>query len=118
MIRIGWMRYPVLHLLITIILIFPEDQKYHLFCGFTYRKEEGVLLETYNEEMRMRFDVSHWMLNDMLKVNFNMVKTFHKNGPIDAAGLGIYRQAIMRNPTEPIWNEDGTFTRICRKLLL
>ena len=34
----------------------------------------------------------------MLKVNFNMVKTFHKNGPIDAAGLGIYRQAIMRNP--------------------
>ena len=27
MIRIGWMRYPVLHLLITIILIFPEDQK-------------------------------------------------------------------------------------------
>ncbi len=29
--------------------------------------------------------------------------------PIDAAGLGIYRQAIMRNPTEPIWNEDGTF---------
>lgn len=57
----------------------------------------------------MRFDVSHWMLNDMLKVNFNMVKTFHKNGPIDAAGLGIYRQAIMRNPTEPIWNEDGTF---------
>lgn len=57
----------------------------------------------------MRFDVSHWMLNDMLKVNFNMVKTFHKNGPIDAAGMGIYRQAIMRNPTEPIWNEDGTF---------
>ena len=78
-------------------------------ADFTYRKEEGVLLETYNEEMRMRFDVSHWMLNDMLKVNFNMVKTFHKNGPIDAAGLGIYRQAIMRNPTEPIWNEDGTF---------
>ena len=77
-------------------------------ADFTYRKEEGVLLETYNEEMRMRFDVSHWMLNDMLKVNFNMVKTFHKNGPIDAAGLGIY-QAIMRNPTEPIWNEDGTF---------
>ena len=30
----------------------------------------------------MRFDVSHWMLNDMLKVNFNMVKTFHKNSAI------------------------------------
>ena len=111
MIRIGWMRYPVLH--------FTHNHNFNIFrrikksttysADFTYRKEEGVLLETYNEEMRMRFDVSHWMLNDMLKVNFNMVKTFHKNGPIDAAGLGIYRQAIMRNPTEPIWNEDGTF---------
>lgn len=78
-------------------------------ADFTYRKEEGVILETYNEEMKMSFDVSHWMLNDMLKVNLNMVKTLHKNGPIDAATAGIYRQAIMRNPTESIWNEDGTF---------
>lgn len=78
-------------------------------ADFTYRKEEGVILDTYNEEMKMSFDVSHWMLNDMLKVNFNLVKTLHKNGPIDAASAGIYRQAIMRNPTEPIWNEDGTY---------
>lgn len=78
-------------------------------ADFTYRKEEGVILDTYGEDIKMTFDVSHWMLNDMLKVNFNMVKTYHKNGPIDAAGVGIYRQAIMRNPTEPIWNEDGTY---------
>ncbi|WP_291861448.1 TonB-dependent receptor [Marinilabilia sp.] len=77
-----------------------------------YRKEEGVIIDTYNEEMRMSFDVSHWMLNDMLKVNLNMVKGLHENSATNANDNGasnIYRQAIVRNPTEPIWNEDGTF---------
>lgn len=60
------------------------------FVDFMYCKEEGVLFEIYNEEMRMRFDVFYWMLNDMLKVNFNMVKIFYKNGLIDVVGLGIY----------------------------
>ena len=75
---------------------------------FTYRKEEGVILNTYNESMKASFDVSHWMLNDMLKVNLNIVKSRRENGPIDAAAMSVYRQAIHRNPTEPIYNEDGT----------
>ena len=54
----------------------------------------------------MRFDVSHWMLNDMLKVNFNMVKTFHKNGPIDAAGLGIYLSLIHILPSAYIYRQN------------
>lgn len=77
-------------------------------ADFTYRKEEGVILNTYNESMKASFDVSHWMLNDMLKVHMNIVKSRRENGPVDAAGSMIYRQAIMRNPTEPIYNEDGT----------
>ncbi|MGQ1947860.1 SusC/RagA family TonB-linked outer membrane protein [Geofilum sp. OHC36d9] len=79
---------------------------------FNYRKEEGVIIDTYNEEMRMSFDISHWMMNDMLKVNLNMVKGLHENSATNANDNGasnIYRQAIIRNPTEPIWNEDGTF---------
>ena len=74
----------------------------------TYRKEDGVILNTYNESMKMSFDVAHWMFNDMLKVQLNIVKSRRENGPVDAAGSMIYRQAIMRNPTEPIYNEDGT----------
>lgn len=81
-------------------------------ADFTYRKEEGVIIDTYNDEMKMNFDVSHWMLNDMLKVQFNMVKGIHKNSATNANNNGesnIYRQAIIRNPTEPIWNEDGSY---------
>lgn len=88
------------------------NQKTTYSADFTYRKEEGVIIDTYNDEMKMNFDVSHWMLNDMLKVNFNMVKGLHKNSATNANDDGasnIYRQAIIRNPTEPIRNEDGTY---------
>lgn len=88
------------------------NQKTTYSADFTYRKEEGVIIDTYNDEMKMNFDVSHWMLNDMLKVNFNMVKGLHKNSATNANDDGasnIYRQAIIHNPTESIWNEDGTY---------
>ncbi|MCI1682351.1 MAG: TonB-dependent receptor [Bacteroides sp.] len=81
-------------------------------ADFNYRKEEGVIIDTYNEEIKMSFDLSHWMLNDMLKVNFNMVKGLHKNSATNASNDGesnIYRQAIIRNPTEPIWDKDGSY---------
>lgn len=81
-------------------------------ADFTYRKQEGVIMNTYKEEMKMSFDVSHWMLNDMLKVHFNLVHTSHENSATNAGNndaTNIYRQAIIRNPTEPIWNEDGTY---------
>ena len=60
------------------------NQKTTYSADFTYRKEEGVIIDTYNDEMKMNFDVSHWMLNDMLKVNFNMVKGLHKNSATNA----------------------------------
>lgn len=77
-----------------------------------YRDEQGVIVETYNKEMRLSFDVSHWMFNDMLKVSLNMVKGLHENSATNASNGGasnIYRQAIIHNPTEPIWNDDETY---------
>ena len=81
-------------------------------ADFTYRKEEGVIIDTYNDEMKMNFDISHWMLNDMLKIQFNVVKGLHQNSATNANNDGesnIYRQAIIRNPTEPIYNPDGSY---------
>ncbi len=85
-------------------------------ADFTYRKEDGVIMNTYAEDIHMRFDVSHWMLNDMLKVNLNLVKRWHKNSASNVTAsdgsntsYSAYRQAIARNPTAPIWNEDGTY---------
>ena len=81
-------------------------------ADITYRKEEGVIVDTYSENLKMSFDVSHWMFNDMLKVNLNIVKGIHENSATNAGrddARNIYRQAIIRNPTEPIYAPDGDY---------
>lgn len=78
-------------------------------ADITYRDQQGVFLNTYGNDLRFNAGLSHWFLNDMLKVSFNIQKHWHKNGPVDAAGTQVYRQALMRNPTEPIKNPDGSW---------
>lgn len=78
-------------------------------ADFSYRNQQGVFLKTYSDDMRFNGGLSHWFLNDLVKVQFNILKRWHKNGPVDAAGTQIYRQALMRNPTEPIYNTDGSY---------
>jgi TonB-linked SusC/RagA family outer membrane protein len=79
------------------------------YGNFTYRNAEGVMKKTGNEDLSMSFDISHWMLNDMLKVNLNIVADSYKYDVNDA--VTVYRQAVIRNPSSPIWNEDGTYNQ-------
>lgn len=78
-------------------------------ADFTYRNQQGVFINTYGDEMHFTGDLAHWFFDDKVKIAFNLVKHWHKNGPVDAAGTQVYRQAIMRNPTEPIYNSDGSY---------
>lgn len=78
-------------------------------ADFTFRNQQGVFINTYGKEMRFNGGVSHWFFNDMIKVQLNIMKRWHENGPVDAAGLQVYRQSIMRNPTEPIYASDGDY---------
>ena len=78
-------------------------------ADFTYRDQQGVFINTYSKEMRFNGGLSHWMFNDMLKLQFNILKRWHENGPVNAASQQVYRQALMRNPTEPIYAEDGSW---------
>lgn len=81
-------------------------------ADFTFRNEDGVIMDTYSRDMKANLDLSHWMFNDMLKIQLNVVKGLHKNSATNASNAdasNIYRQAIIHNPTEPIWNDDGTY---------
>ena len=81
-------------------------------ADFTYRNEDGVIMETYSRDIKANLDVSHWMFNDMLKIQMNVVKGLHENSATNASNAdasNIYRQALIHNPTEPIWNDDGTY---------
>ena len=81
--------------------------------GVNYRRAEGVIIDTFNDELKMNFDLAHWFFNDMIKVHLNMVKGIHKNSAIGIdngqGDASIYLQALMRNPTEPIYAPDGTY---------
>lgn len=78
-------------------------------ASFSYRQQNGVFINTYAKEMRFTGGLAHWFFNDIIKLQFNIVKRWHENGPVDAAGSYVYRNALMRNPTEPIYNEDGSY---------
>lgn len=83
------------------------NAKTSYFGNFTYRNAQGVMKKTGNESMSVAFDLSHWMLNDMLKVNIKVNADQYKYDVNDAGA--IYRQAVIRNPTSPIWNTDGSY---------
>lgn len=83
------------------------NAKTSYFGNFTYRNAQGVMKKTGNESMSVAFDLSHWMLNDMLKVNIKVNADQYKYDINDAGA--IYRQAVIRNPTSPIWNTDGSY---------
>lgn len=73
----------------------------------TYRKAAGVMKSTGNEEWRMSVDLNQYLLKDIVKLNFNLFKNFRRENLADANYA--YRQAIIRNPTAPAYNEDGSY---------
>jgi TonB-linked SusC/RagA family outer membrane protein len=84
------------------------SQKSAYSANVSYRNERGTIRKTNNEELRMQLDLSHWMFDDKLKLNFNMIKGLHKNDVTNASDGGvanIYRQSVIHNPTAPIYIE-------------
>lgn len=77
-------------------------------ASVSYREEQGVIKSTDREELKMTFDVSQYLFDDILKINLNLVKGIYKNSQADPSYA--YRQALIRNPTAPIYAlaEDGT----------
>lgn len=77
-------------------------------ADLTFRDENGTIKRTNSKNLRGSFDVSHWMLNKMLKVNANLVLDMHNNNIVSSPTY-IYRQAVIHNPTAPLYNKDGSY---------
>jgi TonB-linked SusC/RagA family outer membrane protein len=70
----------------------------------SYQKAEGMFLKSENEELKLRLDVSHFLIKDKLKVNVNVLKGIQHIGGFDR---DIYRQALIRNPTDSLTHNSG-----------
>ena len=80
--------------------------------NFNYLENKGVFVRSYNREMRISFDVNHSMFNNRLKLNANVLRGSRANSALgDGAPFNreIYRQALIRNPTERVVDDEGNW---------
>lgn len=86
--------------------------------NLNYRSFEGIMLKSDNRAISGRFDVNHSMFNGILKANINLINTDQRyTATNNGFGFGniydfngyTYRQALIRNPTSPVKNPDGSW---------
>lgn len=72
------------------------------------RRWQGFFLRSENEQLTGRADVNHSMFDGKLKINLNVIGRNRKF--FDAPNYAyIYRQAIIRNPTDSVYNYLGNW---------
>ncbi|WP_235855363.1 SusC/RagA family TonB-linked outer membrane protein [Flagellimonas pelagia] len=84
----------------------------NMTASVNYRDIEGIFLKSNNEKYTARVSVNHAMFDNKLKTNVGIIlseQTYNALGDGYSFNPYIYRQAIIRNPTEPVYNDDGSW---------
>jgi TonB-dependent starch-binding outer membrane protein SusC len=76
-------------------------------ANVTFSDEEGIMRNSDRTDVKAQMDFSQYAMNDMLKFNVNLLYSTH--GHTNNNNAYAYRQAMIRNPSSPIYNEDGTY---------
>ena len=90
------------------LTFFGGSSRTNFTGSLNYRNWEGIFLESGQERLTMRADLNHDMFDGKLSTNIqliNLTSTSNQGG----AGGYAWRQAMIRNPTDNIRNEDGTW---------
>ncbi|UII23433.1 SusC/RagA family TonB-linked outer membrane protein [Fulvivirga ligni] len=81
-------------------------------ANINYRDLEGIFLKSDNQTFTGRIDINHAMFNDKLKFNLGLLSSannFTSTGDGASFNGYTYRQALLYNPTSPIYNDDGYY---------
>lgn len=78
-------------------------------ANVAYNYEEGIIRNTDNSNLRMQLDYTQYLWDDILKFNFNLLTRRQKNSAANGNAAYAYRQAIIHNPSEPVYNADGSY---------
>ena len=76
-------------------------------ANVTYSDEEGIMRKSDSRDLKMQLDFTQYAMKDILKFNVNLLYGNHKNTNND--NNYVYRQALIHNPSSPIYNEDGSY---------
>ncbi len=80
--------------------------------SLTHSDWDGVIKGTSKTRTIGRMNLTQKAINDRLTLNATLAGTFENNDYIDYGASGsndVLYQAFQRNPTDPVYNEDGTF---------
>lgn len=81
-------------------------------ASLNYRNWQGIFLKSDNKQLTGRVDVNHSMFDGKLKFNMNIVsrtQTYWAGGNSSSFNNYIYRQALIRNPTDSVRNYQGNW---------
>ncbi|TRZ43513.1 SusC/RagA family TonB-linked outer membrane protein [Robertkochia solimangrovi] len=84
----------------------------NLTASVNYRDIEGIFLKSDNKKYTGRVNVNHAMFDNKLKANMGIIvseQQFNALGDGTSFNPYIYRQALIRNPTEPVKDEEGNW---------
>jgi len=70
-----------------------------------YSDQRGILLTSGSEEFRANLNLHQASLNDRLNLDLRLGISERDQTPVNYDAM---RQVITRNPTEPVYNEDGS----------
>lgn len=76
-------------------------------ASVTYRQNQGIILNSDRDQLNLKASINHAMFNNRLKISLNVNNATGKDNVVGERG--VYVGAIQRNPTIPIYNEDGNY---------
>ncbi len=76
-------------------------------ANITYADEEGIMRKSDRNNIKAQLDFSQYFLNDILKINVNLLHSRYKH--TNNSNTYVYRQALIHNPSSPIYNSDGSY---------
>lgn len=77
------------------------------YANLTFTDEQGIMRKSDSRNLKAQLDFNQYALNDILKFNVNILYGTHKNTNNNNAY--VYRQALIHNPSSPIYNADGSY---------
>ncbi|MCJ7627668.1 MAG: SusC/RagA family TonB-linked outer membrane protein, partial [Longimicrobiales bacterium] len=77
-------------------------------ASFSYESTQGIFKKSENNEMVGRVNIGHSMYDGKLTADLNMV-TRWENRPTGVNYNYMWRQASIRNPTDRIYDDDGSW---------
>ncbi|MBN2746956.1 MAG: SusC/RagA family TonB-linked outer membrane protein [Bacteroidales bacterium] len=94
------------------------NQTSSFYASITHSDWEGVMKGTSKERTNAMINISHSAFKNKLRISGGMAGSFENNDYENYSGWGltdVIYQALSRNPTDPVYNADGTYYKANRE---